>query len=93
MPEIISVQSWESKQFHCEIFNLLTDQGNMKVYETQLVTPKETVISGNYIFFCSQVCKKSRDGICTENQLLKNRKCNGQFFYVIEENILNSKQK
>lgn len=93
MPEIISVHSWESPQFHFEIFNLETDQGSMKIYAPQLITPKEGVISGNYIFFCSQVCKKSRDGICTENQLLKNRKCNGQFFYVLEENILNSKQK
>ncbi|HOY47303.1 MAG TPA: hypothetical protein PLZ05_01720 [Alphaproteobacteria bacterium] len=93
MPKIISVHSWESTQFQFEIFNLETDQGSMKIYAPQLITQKESVVEGNYIFFCNQVCKKSGGKICTEHPLLKNRKCSGQFFYIFENDIMNNKQK
>lgn len=84
-----------SSNFGCFISEICTDEGDeFKLLESQIISDKETLVRGNHLVICSQVCKDYGVDFCTRNSFLKNKcKCYGQFFYACSQDILESNKQ
>ena len=89
--KIISGDSRRSKIFGCFISDIVTNEGDFKLSEPQVINGRENLKPNNNLVICSKVCNDHGREFCTKNSKCK---CYGQFFYSCSQNMLrNIKQR